>query len=73
MVFGALVLWIATRASWKRPADQQILHSLHTNGGGDADRKVCPVLSEDGEHVDPETCGEVRRRGNKSDDFEQDK
>ncbi|XP_068602740.1 plasma membrane ascorbate-dependent reductase CYBRD1 [Brachionichthys hirsutus] len=33
VLFGALILWIATRSSWKRPSDQN-LHSLHTNEGG---------------------------------------
>ncbi|KAI4805281.1 hypothetical protein CesoFtcFv8_013811 [Champsocephalus esox] len=49
VVFGALILWIATRKSWKRPSEQ-ILHTLHTDGGVESD-----VPNE-------ETCGDVRKR-----------
>uniref|UniRef100_A0A8C5DTX8 Plasma membrane ascorbate-dependent reductase CYBRD1 n=1 Tax=Gouania willdenowi TaxID=441366 RepID=A0A8C5DTX8_GOUWI len=36
VVFGVLILWIATRTSWKRPSEQ-IPHTLHTNGEGEED------------------------------------
>lgn len=67
VVFGALILWIATRASWKRPSDQ-ILHSLHTNGGSEDNTKVGPALSQLSDGTDAEAYGDVRRRGNKLDD-----
>ncbi|KAM4609190.1 plasma membrane ascorbate-dependent reductase CYBRD1 [Polymixia lowei] len=69
VVFGASIFWIATRRSWKRPSDQ-ILHSLHTNEGGEADTTVSPVLSQNPGRVDPEACEDVRRRNNKSDDLD---
>ncbi|KAM7407457.1 hypothetical protein PAMA_003265 [Pampus argenteus] len=65
--FGALILWIATRTSWKRPSDQ-ILHTLHTNGGGEDNTKVGPALSQLSDAADAEACGDVRRRSNKLDD-----
>ena len=67
VLFGALILWIATRTSWKRPSDQ-VLHTLHTNGGGEDKGKVGPALSELADGSDPEASADVRRRINKSDD-----
>lgn len=64
--FGALILWIATRTSWKRPSDQ-VLHTLHTNGGGEANTKVGPAMSQLSEGEDAEAFGDVRRRSNKPD------
>ncbi|XP_028250405.1 plasma membrane ascorbate-dependent reductase CYBRD1 [Parambassis ranga] len=67
VVFGVLILWIGTRASWKRPSDQ-ILHTLHTNGGGeDTNTKVGPDLSQLSDETDAEASGDVRRRSNKCD------
>ncbi|XP_047457176.1 plasma membrane ascorbate-dependent reductase CYBRD1 [Mugil cephalus] len=66
-VFGALILWIATRTSWKRPSDQ-ILHTLHTNGGSEDNTKVSPAMSQLSGGMDAEEAGEVRRRNNKFDD-----
>ncbi|XP_068185759.1 plasma membrane ascorbate-dependent reductase CYBRD1 [Antennarius striatus] len=45
VLFGALILWIATRTSWKRPSDQN-LHILHTNGGGEDNTKRGTALSQ---------------------------
>lgn len=67
VVFGALILWIATRSSWKRPSDQ-ILHTLHTNGEGEENAKVGPALAQLSDGTDAEACGEVRRRSNKLDE-----
>lgn len=67
VIFGALILWIATRTSWKRPSDQ-ILHTLHTNGGGEDNSKMGPALSQLSDGADAEACGDVRRRSNKLDD-----
>ncbi|XP_035532523.1 cytochrome b reductase 1 [Morone saxatilis] len=67
VVFGALILWIATRTSWKRPSDQ-ILHTRHTNGGGEDNSKVGPAMSQLSDGSDAETCGDIRRRSNKLDD-----
>ncbi|KAM9850726.1 plasma membrane ascorbate-dependent reductase CYBRD1 [Aulostomus maculatus] len=64
VVFGALILWIATRKSWKRPSDQ-ILHTLHTNGGSEDNTKVGPSLSQLSDEADAEVCGDIRRRSNK--------
>ncbi|KAM4559390.1 plasma membrane ascorbate-dependent reductase CYBRD1 [Odontesthes bonariensis] len=61
VVFGALILWIATRTSWKRPSDQ-ILHALHSNGGGEDNSKVGPALSELTDGTEAEAEGDVRRR-----------
>lgn len=65
--FGALILWIATRPSWKRPSDQ-VLHTLHTDGGGEDSSKVGPALSELTDGTEVEAFGDVRRRNNKLDD-----
>lgn len=67
VVFGALILWIATRASWKRPSDH-ISHTLHTNGGSEDNTKVGPAGLQLSNEADAEACGDVRRRSNKPDD-----
>ncbi|XP_068591230.1 plasma membrane ascorbate-dependent reductase CYBRD1 [Cebidichthys violaceus] len=69
VVFGALILWIATRTHWKRPSEQ-LLHTLHTNGEHDESGKVGPALSELSDGADTEPCGDVRRRSYKLDDQE---
>ncbi|XP_040056937.2 plasma membrane ascorbate-dependent reductase CYBRD1 [Gasterosteus aculeatus] len=61
VVFGALVLWIATRTAWKRPSDQ-VLHTLHTEREGVENSKVSPAMSELSRGADGEPCGDVRRR-----------
>ncbi|KAM6987064.1 plasma membrane ascorbate-dependent reductase CYBRD1 [Aplochiton taeniatus] len=61
VVFGAIILWIATRTSWKRPSEQ-ILLSQHVNEGA-TDTKVGTALSQTSERIDPETSGDARRRG----------
>ncbi|XP_034431037.1 LOW QUALITY PROTEIN: cytochrome b reductase 1 [Hippoglossus hippoglossus] len=66
VIFGALILWIATRPSWKRPSDQ-VLNTLHTNGGGEDNTKVGPSLSQLTDGADSETTGDVRKRINKLD------
>lgn len=58
-VFGALVLWIATRPSWKRPSEQQ-LHSLHNNEPASVGTKTNTTESE---RPDPDS--EARRRNGK--------
>lgn len=63
VVFGALILLIATRPSWKRPSEQ-LSHILHTSGGGE-DIRVGPALSQLSEGTDD---GEIRRRSNRLDD-----
>lgn len=67
VVFGALILWIATRTSWKRSSDQ-VLHTLHTNGGGEDSSNVGPAMSQLSDGTDAEPCGDVRRRSNKLDE-----
>lgn len=67
VLFGSLILWIATRTSWKRPRDQ-ILHSLHTNGGGGDNTKVASALSQLQDGSDAEAAGDVRKRSNKADE-----
>lgn len=64
VVFGALILWIATRPSWKRPNDQP-LNTPHTNGGGEDNSKVNLSMSGG---ADADTCSDVRRRNNKAED-----
>lgn len=64
VVFGALVLWIATRESWKRPSDQTA-HSLHTNRGGEDNSKSGPAMSELEDGANCETDGDVRKRNSK--------
>lgn len=67
VIFGALILWIATRKSWKRPSNQ-ILHTLHTDGGAEDSSKVSPALSQLSDGTDAEACGDMRRRSNKLED-----
>ncbi|XP_061697545.1 plasma membrane ascorbate-dependent reductase CYBRD1 [Syngnathoides biaculeatus] len=67
VVYGALILWIATRQSWKRPNDQT-LHSLNSDGGGEDGTKVGPALSQLSDAAEGEDFGEVRKRSNKYDD-----
>ncbi|XP_019713206.1 plasma membrane ascorbate-dependent reductase CYBRD1 [Hippocampus comes] len=67
VLYGGLILWIATRQSWKRPSDQT-LHTLHSNGGGEDDTKVGPALSQLSDGAEGDSFGEVRRRNNKFDD-----
>lgn len=67
VVFGVLILWIATRSSWKRPSDQ-ILHTLHSTEGGEEHGKVGPALSQLSEGSYAESSSDVRRRSNKLDD-----
>ncbi|XP_061649047.1 plasma membrane ascorbate-dependent reductase CYBRD1 [Phyllopteryx taeniolatus] len=67
VVFGVLIVWIATRQSWKRPTDQT-LHSLHSDGGGEDGTNVGPALSQLSDAAEGETFGEFRRRSNKFDD-----
>ncbi|XP_034041899.1 cytochrome b reductase 1 [Thalassophryne amazonica] len=67
VVFGALILWIATRSSWKRPSDHSV-HTLHTNEGGEDNTKTGPELSQLSEGA--EASGDVRKRSNKSDELD---
>ncbi|XP_057707491.1 plasma membrane ascorbate-dependent reductase CYBRD1 [Corythoichthys intestinalis] len=68
VIFGALILWIATRQSWKRPSEQ-FLHSLHSDRGSEVGSKVGPSLSQLSDGVEGEEAfGEVRRRNNKFED-----
>lgn len=62
--FGALILWISTQPSWKRPSDQ-IMHTPHTDERGEDNTKVDPQ-SELSEGTD--ASSDVRKRNNKSDD-----
>lgn len=64
VVFGALILLIATRPSWKRPSEQ-LSHILHTSGGDEDNTRVGPALSQLSEGNDD---GDVRRRSNRLDD-----
>ncbi|XP_077392325.1 plasma membrane ascorbate-dependent reductase CYBRD1 [Festucalex cinctus] len=63
VVFGALILWIATRQSWKRPSEQT-LHSLNSNGGDEDGTKV----SQLSEGTEAEAFETIRQRNNKCDD-----
>ncbi|KAF4086978.1 hypothetical protein AMELA_G00090610 [Ameiurus melas] len=63
-VFGALILWIATRASWKRPSEQ-LLHTLHSNEPQSVGTKTDTAMSE---RPDPEPNSEARRRNGKTEE-----
>ena len=67
VVFGALILWIATRPSWKRPSEQ-LSHILHTSEGGEGGVSAGPALSQLSEGTDE---GDVRWRSNRLDDQDQ--
>lgn len=64
VVFGALVLLIATRPSWKRPSEQ-LSNILHSIGGGEDKIRVGPALSQLSEGTND---GDVRRRSSRLDD-----
>ncbi|XP_061925878.1 plasma membrane ascorbate-dependent reductase CYBRD1 [Entelurus aequoreus] len=64
VVFGALILWIATRPSWKRPSEQT-LHTLHSD---EESTRVGPALSQLSDEREGEAFGETRRRSNKLED-----
>lgn len=61
-LFGALILWIATRPSWKRPSEQ-LLHTLHNNEPSSDGTKTDTAMSESHE---PNT--EARRRNGKTEE-----
>lgn len=58
--FGGLVLWIATRPSWKRPSEQ-ISQTLSNSGTSPEDMKVATAIAS---RSDPET----RRRNGKTEE-----
>lgn len=62
VAFGALIVFTATRVPWKRP-NEQVLHTLHTNEGGEDNGKVGPALSQLPDAADAEGS-DVRRRFN---------
>ncbi|KAM8857535.1 plasma membrane ascorbate-dependent reductase CYBRD1-like [Synchiropus picturatus] len=57
VVFGAVILWIATRRSWKRPSEQT-QHILQSQVEGYDSTKVMPSLSQ----LSEDAGGDVRRR-----------
>lgn len=63
-VFGALILWITTRASWKRPSEQ-LLHTLHSNEPASVGTETDTAISE---RPDPEPNSEARRRNGKTEE-----
>lgn len=63
-VFGALILWIATRPSWKRPSEQ-LLHPLHNNEPASLGTKTDTAMSEKPE---TEPNSEARRRNGKTEE-----
>ncbi|XP_041662468.1 plasma membrane ascorbate-dependent reductase CYBRD1 [Cheilinus undulatus] len=67
VAYGVTILWIATRASWKRPSDQAS-YTRHPIARGEENAKVGPSLSQLSNETDVEGCVDVRRRANKLDD-----
>nr|XP_046218891.1 plasma membrane ascorbate-dependent reductase CYBRD1 [Oncorhynchus gorbuscha] len=70
VVFGAIILWIATRPSWKRPSEQ-VLRSLPTYRDGSAGTKMGTALPQQTDPIDPEGNGDARRRSGKLEDSRQ--
>ncbi|TSM68892.1 Cytochrome b reductase 1 [Bagarius yarrelli] len=64
ILFGSLILWIATRPSWKRPSEQ-LLHALHSNQPASVGATTDTAI---GERPDPEPTSEARRRTGKSEE-----
>lgn len=62
-MFGALILWIVTRSSWKRPSEQ-VLHSLHNNKPVSVDT----TNTGTSETPDAEPNSEARRRNCKTEE-----
>lgn len=60
VVFGVLVAFTASQVPWKRPSDQ-VLHTLHSNEGGEDNWKVGSTLSQLPDAADVEGS-DVRRR-----------
>lgn len=65
VVFGAVILWIATRPAWKRPSEQA-LQTLHTSAAGTRIGTV--TLPQHTERIDLEVSGDARKRNGKSED-----
>ncbi|XP_052461652.1 plasma membrane ascorbate-dependent reductase CYBRD1 [Carassius gibelio] len=62
--FGGLVLWIATRPSWKRPREE-VTQDLSDNSTSPEDIKVCSAMTSRTEH---ESSLETRRRNGKAEE-----
>lgn len=60
-VFGALILWIATRPNWKRPSEQ-LLQTLH-NEPASVDTRTDTAMSD---RPDSEPNSEARKRNGKT-------
>ncbi|KAJ8416853.1 hypothetical protein AAFF_G00327310 [Aldrovandia affinis] len=69
VLFGALILWIVTRPSWKRPSEQ-LLRSAQGNGGDASSAKGGVMLSacRSADQDDPEANCEARKRNCKPDE-----
>ncbi|KAJ8012779.1 hypothetical protein DPEC_G00046420 [Dallia pectoralis] len=65
--FGAIIIWIVTRSSWKRPSESVLL-SLSTNREGSDGTRAGISLSQQPDCVDPEGSREARRRSGKLED-----
>ncbi|XP_037344393.2 plasma membrane ascorbate-dependent reductase CYBRD1-like [Pungitius pungitius] len=61
VVFGALIVWIATRPAWKRPSDQ-VLPNLRSDGLRVENSNVGSAMAELSNGADGETWGDVRKR-----------
>ncbi|XP_062313905.1 plasma membrane ascorbate-dependent reductase CYBRD1 isoform X1 [Osmerus eperlanus] len=67
-VFGAVILWIATRPAWKRPSEQ-VLQRLQTDAGLAAGPGAgAAALPQHTERIDLEASGDARRRNGKPED-----
>ncbi|KAI7809077.1 cytochrome b reductase 1 [Triplophysa rosa] len=64
VAFGGLVLWVATRPSWKRPKEQ-VMQTLSDSNISPEDMKVGAATRSD-----PESSVETRRRNGKTDESE---
>uniref|UniRef100_A0A3P8Z1G6 Plasma membrane ascorbate-dependent reductase CYBRD1 n=1 Tax=Esox lucius TaxID=8010 RepID=A0A3P8Z1G6_ESOLU len=67
VVYGAIIIWIVTRPSWKRPSEQ-VLVSLSTSPRESDGTKVGFGLSQQTVCVDPEGGREARKRSGKLED-----
>ncbi|KAJ8255413.1 hypothetical protein GJAV_G00204600 [Gymnothorax javanicus] len=64
-IFGALVIWIVTHPSWKRPSEQ-VLNSQRTNGTDTSGIMEGTVLSPSStDWTDPEASCDARKRNGK--------
>ncbi|MBN3326406.1 CYBR1 reductase, partial [Atractosteus spatula] len=69
LLYGALILWIATRSPWKRPSEQPAPARLSNGGGCKSDREGLTMSDSVAEvRNEPDPSSEARRRNPNQDE-----